>query len=642
MKRTIGFFGCLFAAVAATVPSIAAEPAGDRGREMSFVASCDGRTEKYIEIVPTDFNAKAGALIALHGHGSDRHQFAEDARGECKAAREAAAERGMIFVSPDYRAKTSWMGPKAESDVLDLLAKLRTDRGIEKFYFCGGSMGGASALTFAALHPDLVSGVVAMNPLADHLAFENFQEAIAASFGGDKKSARDEYYRRSAINYPERFTMPVSITVGGADKSVPPESARELARKISFARPDLVHFDEVKTRGHVTEYAAAKKAFDEMFARVGKQVPRFADNTIRLAAVNSSAPDRALADFLCTGEHDERVFNRAVRLLPFGGRIVLSDGDYYFDACEEEGGSAVFLDYNEGRARVITFAGVTDSKAYNTRYGAGIHVTEKAMRGMSTNGVYRVFFGSPKRPPRGDFGPYPGDFFTYTHVNNLRLENMQILFANAAKPLRGVDGSNFGSLYMKKVYIYQESYFRDRFMHIGRPDIPIAGTVGVWSVPSSNDEAAEIRYDHVQVGGLHTGFVFDGVDHLIMEVSCACRCVQGYDFRYGAKTLTLINCADEGNTYLPRFRSKGGHITMIDFNIERFTEAFIPLDPEKGRTEHRAIEDFPGTWHGEITYTLQGGCFGFKKGANPFWAEGHGAGVRTVDQNADGPRQAKD
>ena len=618
----------------ATAAADACKAASNAVREVSFAASCDGSEQKYVEIVPDGFRPEAGALIALHGHGSDRRQFAEHGRGECKAAREAALSRQMLFVSPDYRAKTSWMGPKAESDVRDILAKLGRERGVTRFFLCGGSMGGTSALTFAVRHPSLVAGVVALNPLADHLTYEKFQDAIAASFGGDKLSARDEYCRRSAINYPERFTMPVSITVGGADRTVPPGSARELAKKIAFRRPDLLYFDEVATRGHETDYAASKRAFDEMFRRADAAVPRFRDNTIRLAAVNSSAPDRAAADFLCTGENDETVFNRAAELLPLGGRVVLSDGDYYFDACTNEGGSAVFLGYNQGRARVITFAGVTDSKAYNTRYGAGIHVTEKAMRAMSTNGVYRVFYGSPKRPPRGDFGPYPGDFFTYTHVNNLRLENMQILFAHAAKPLRGVDGSNFGSLYMKKVYIYQESYFRDRFMHIGRPDIPCAGTVGVWSVPGSNDEAAEIRYDHVQVGGLHTGFVFDGVDHLIMEVSGACRCVQGYDFRVGAKTLTLINCADEGNTYLPRFRGTCGHVTMLDFNIERFNEKFIPVDPEPGRVEHRATEDVPGSWHGEITYTLQGGCFGFGRGANPFWASGHGKNMKTVDQNA--------
>ena len=623
---------CAAAVVFALPQAIFPSPA-----ERSFRASCDGSEQKYMVIEPPAGTAVAGVLVALHGHGSDRRQFAEDGRGECRAAREAAAARGLVMVTPDYRAKCSWMGPKAEADMLDLLEVLREKYGTSTFYFCGGSMGGTSALTFAARHPNLVAGVVALNPLADHLAYDRFQDAIAESFGGDKTTAYDEYYKRSAVNYPERFTMPVSITAGGADKSIPPESARRLAQKIGFRRPDLVYFDEVASRGHETDYAASTKAFDEMFRRAAEAVPRRKDNTIRLAAVNSSAPDRDAADFVCTGENDERLFNKAVSLLPLGGRIVLADGDYYFDACTNEGRSAVFLDYNQGRARVITFAGVTDSKAYNTRYGAGIHVTEKAMRAMDTNHVYRVFFGSSTRPPRGDFGPYPGDFYTYTHVNNLRLENMQILFHDASKPLRGVDASNFGSIYMKKVYIYAENYFRDRFMHIGRPDIPIAGTVGVWSTGGSNDEAAEIRYDHVQVGGLHTGFVFNGVDHLIMEVCGACRCVQGYDFRRGAKTLTVINCADEGNTYLPRFRGKGSHVTMIDFNIERFNEKFIPVDPEPGRTEHRATEEFPGTWHGEVTYTLQGGCFGFKKGATQFWAPGCGGNVRTVDQNADRP-----
>ena len=72
---------------------------------------------------------------------------------------------------------------------------------------------------------------------------------------------------------------------------------------------------------------------------------------------------------------------------------------------------------------------------------------------------------------------------------------------------------------------------------------------------------------------------------------------------------------------------------------ERFNEKFIPVDPEGDRGEHRATEEFPGSWHGEINYTLQGGAFGFaghgEQRANPFWAPGHGANWQTTDQNAD-------
>ena len=73
----------------------------------------------------------------------------------------------MIMVCPDYRAKTSWMGPKAEADVLQIIAELKKQYKIDKVFVCGGSMGGSSALTFTAMHPDLVDGVVSVNGTAN-------------------------------------------------------------------------------------------------------------------------------------------------------------------------------------------------------------------------------------------------------------------------------------------------------------------------------------------------------------------------------------------------------------------------------------------------------------------------------------------
>ena len=148
---TMRMGAAMAAAAMALAPAVAAE--GPVRTEKTFVATSDGSRQKYVELAPEPFEPGAGALIALHGHGSDRLQFVDDPRGECRAAREAALERGLLYVSPDYRGKTSWMGPAAEADVLDLLETLRRERGVDKFYFCGGSMGGTSALTFAVRHP---------------------------------------------------------------------------------------------------------------------------------------------------------------------------------------------------------------------------------------------------------------------------------------------------------------------------------------------------------------------------------------------------------------------------------------------------------------------------------------------------------
>src|SRR5262249_52977862 len=99
--------------------AILAAEVQSRLSDVVFQADVDGSTERYAMIQPKGFSANqpTDLLIALHGHGSDRFQFAQADRDECKAARDVAAKYKMLFVSPDYRAKTSWMGPKAEADV---------------------------------------------------------------------------------------------------------------------------------------------------------------------------------------------------------------------------------------------------------------------------------------------------------------------------------------------------------------------------------------------------------------------------------------------------------------------------------------------------------------------------------------------
>ena len=233
--------------------------------DCSFTAKLDGTEQRYLLSAPKDASGPVDVLVSLHGHGSDRTQIREE-RGECKAARDVAAERGMALVSPDYRAKTSWMGPAAEADMLQLLDILSKRFG-GRIFLCGGSMGGTSALTFAARHPEKVSGVTAFNPLANHLSYDRFQDAIAASFGGAKRAKEEEYRARSALFFPERFTMPLSITLGGQDTTVPPASARELAASVAALHPENVYVDDKPDRGHATDYAASVAALREMFRR---------------------------------------------------------------------------------------------------------------------------------------------------------------------------------------------------------------------------------------------------------------------------------------------------------------------------------------------------------------------------------------
>jgi pimeloyl-ACP methyl ester carboxylesterase len=239
-------------------------------RDVAFTAGFDGSEQRYVLLLPAPFDpaVEHSLLVALHGHGSDRWQYVRDGRDECRAARDAAARHGMILASPDYRASTSWMGPAAEADVLQIIADLRKQYRIGKLFLVGGSMGGASALTFTALHPDLIAGVSAQNPLANHVEYANFQDAIAASFGGSKAAVPAEYRKRSAEFHPEAFTMPLAITTGGKDASVPPQSALRLAEAVRRASPGVlvIHREE---GGHATDYADTAAALGFVLREAG-------------------------------------------------------------------------------------------------------------------------------------------------------------------------------------------------------------------------------------------------------------------------------------------------------------------------------------------------------------------------------------
>ncbi len=238
-------------------------------QDVSFEAKVDGSIQHYVLLFPKAFDPAEShdLLIALHGHGSDRWQFATGDIEVARAARDVAMEHSMIYVSPDYRAKTSWMGPLAEADTVQMIEDLKNQFRIDKVLISGGSMGGSSCLTFAAMHPDLVDGVVSFNGTANHLEYEKFQDAISESFGGSKSEIPSEYKKRSAEYWPDKLTMPISITLGGKDLTVPPDSVLRLTEVLKKLNPDilLIYREE---GGHSTNYEDSKEAYEFVVERM--------------------------------------------------------------------------------------------------------------------------------------------------------------------------------------------------------------------------------------------------------------------------------------------------------------------------------------------------------------------------------------
>jgi pimeloyl-ACP methyl ester carboxylesterase len=243
-------------------------------QDVAFTADVDKTTQHYVLMPPPGFRADEphDLLIGLHGATSDRWQVVKDPRDECRALRDVARKHGMLVLAPDYRAATSWMGPAAEADVLQIVEDYRKRYKPERVLFVGGSMGGASALTFAVLHPEAVDGVVAMNAIANHVEYANFQDAISASFGGDKTEKPEEYKKRSAEYWPERLVMPISFTVGGADEATPPQSVLRLVNLLSGLGREVLLIQRPEG-GHETNYEDACKAIEYVITKTARNDP---------------------------------------------------------------------------------------------------------------------------------------------------------------------------------------------------------------------------------------------------------------------------------------------------------------------------------------------------------------------------------
>ena len=236
----------------------AAEP-----RDIAFTARTDGTVQRYVLALPEGYRAEQThrLMVGLHSYGGDRWQFLETKYPTVRAAVATVAMRKMIYVLPEYRGPRSWMGAKAESDVVQILGEVKARYRIGEVFLCGTSMGGSAALTFTALHPELVNGVIAMNATANYLELETLNDSVAESFGGPKDRIPLEYKKRSAEYWPERFSMPVALTAGGKDTLIPPASVtrladvlRKLGRKVLLIVPP--------NQGHQTEYEDAMAAFD--------------------------------------------------------------------------------------------------------------------------------------------------------------------------------------------------------------------------------------------------------------------------------------------------------------------------------------------------------------------------------------------
>ena len=183
--------------------------------------------------------------------------------------------------------------------------------------------------------------------------------------------------------------------------------------------------------------------------------------------------------------------------------------------------------------------------------------------------------------------------------------------------------------------------YRDMDAGFGNPPAPATeGCIGLTMTDGSN--AFFSNYTDVNASGFYEGIQVGG-EHVVMINCAAIMNVYGYTFgnyeiNCGANhPITMINCMDERNVNLPLFNACGDsdgngsrlqgnqEVTMISFNLEYIA------NQSPGKTHgHRMKEVYPGTWKGNIDFTIQPAWCHLNAEDFQLWEnDGSGTGIKT-------------
>jgi pimeloyl-ACP methyl ester carboxylesterase len=135
------------------------------------------------------------------------------------------------------------MSPAATADLTDLLNDCRKQYGSKGFILLGGSGGASSAMAYACVAPDQVTGVIAMG-MCDIFARLDFARKSSLpvlqklaktafdAYGGTLEEVPELYRARSVLANAGKLNMPIVLTMGEKDKLIPVEETRKVAQAL--------------------------------------------------------------------------------------------------------------------------------------------------------------------------------------------------------------------------------------------------------------------------------------------------------------------------------------------------------------------------------------------------------------------------
>lgn len=357
---------------------------------------------------------------------------------------------------------------------------------------------------------------------------------------------------------------------------------------------------------------------------------------IVVAASNTDEEKKAAADYVCDGLDDDIELNEAItEAISNQRKVKLLQGDYYLGSPKKQ-----YYDLNKNlvnnKACVVIIPGTTGVviEGESPINVPVIHLSEAAYNALSSSTQISMI-------------AVQGDLTDSNTVwrGFVDMKNLNIRLPYNQKKVVALDLVAFGGyarLNSVKCYAYTNGYmYNGTPLNVGisnPPAVAIDGCIGIRFIGNGPNGT----YGNELRQCISIGF-YEGI--CINEEWCLCVhcgtafCVYGWVFgKYSVNNITstrvhpvvLISCGDERNVNLPRFERCHDYwqIEMIAFSFER--KASHTPGGVLGSLATEATS-YKGKFRGHLSYTVANQPGNANTVDIPFWADGHGKGIRTIN-----------
>lgn len=213
----------------------------NRISKRTFASHLDA-VEDYYAVLPPSVGGKLDntLVVYLHGMGSNYMEPFLNPQPENIALAVSKRYGNVCFLSCNYRKEASCGSDEAMADITQNIRELVQQYPIDKIVLMGTSMGGCTALSYAALAPEDIQkklrGVVSCEGAGDwnrlcQLTSEPLvKNAIVAAMGGTESAVPEQYKRKSFLANIRSLPKSARVAVISAkqDTIVPPELQAEI------------------------------------------------------------------------------------------------------------------------------------------------------------------------------------------------------------------------------------------------------------------------------------------------------------------------------------------------------------------------------------------------------------------------------